>query len=107
MRSCSWDKLLLQSCLLLAFATEQSAALPFSLPSLAAFTAGSSPHRAASTPDLHFTYPTFKTVKAGTPFNITWAGASGPTTLAVHQATADGVGRESIIASKLHSYIIY
>lgn len=58
--------------------------------------AGTNP---SSTP-LHFTNTEFD-IAAGSPFNVTWTGAKGTTTLSLQQGDANSISTADVIACKL------
>lgn len=47
---------------------------------------------------LKFTNPSFADLTAGAPFNVTWSGASGTTTLTLQNGTASGIQTVGVIA---------
>jgi len=67
----------LQLCFLLAFVIGKSAAI------------------------LNFTNPTLSGLTAGVPFNVTWSGASGTSTLALQNGTASSLNTVDVISCML------
>ncbi|KAF8866900.1 hypothetical protein BDZ45DRAFT_177804 [Acephala macrosclerotiorum] len=47
---------------------------------------------------LNFTNPSFSDLTAGAPFNVTWSGASGTTTLTLQNGTASSITTVGVIA---------
>ncbi|KAL2075465.1 hypothetical protein VTL71DRAFT_408 [Oculimacula yallundae] len=81
---CYWKRSLLQACLLSFFAVEKTtAALAFTNPSLAGLT-------------------------AGVPYNLTWSGAAGSTTLTLQNGTENTFNDVEIIATGIQqSFIVF
>ncbi len=50
---------------------------------------------------LVFTNPSFSDLTAGAPFNVTWSGASGTTTLTLQNGTANNINTVGVIACTL------
>jgi hypothetical protein len=57
--------------------------------------------KTTATVGLQFMNPTFEGITAGQPFNLTWANASGTTTLTLQQGGANGISDVSTIACKI------
>lgn len=49
---------------------------------------------------VEFTNPTFSTITAGKPFNLTWSGADGPVTLTLKDGPSTALVTVNTIASK-------
>ncbi|KAK0125561.1 hypothetical protein ONS95_000432 [Cadophora gregata] len=72
---CDWRRALLHTCLLSIFAFQKSAAA------------------------LAFTNPSLAGLTAGAPYNLTWSGASGTTTVTLQNGTANDLEMVVVIAS--------
>ncbi|KAH6724318.1 hypothetical protein BKA61DRAFT_27450 [Leptodontidium sp. MPI-SDFR-AT-0119] len=81
---CYWKRALLHVSLLSVFAIEKSAAA------------------------LAFTNPSLAGLAAGAPFNLTWSGASGTTTVTLQNWTANSLDTVNIVASGVvESYLLW
>ncbi|KAI9048990.1 hypothetical protein LZ554_006839 [Drepanopeziza brunnea f. sp. 'monogermtubi'] len=116
MRTHTWDRVLVGLFVFAAYAPARSAAVPLSRPNpipipIPIPNPWGDAMRAASLSlplPLHFTNPVFSSLEAGTPFNITFSGASGPTRLRLQNSRgARDDDADTIAAHITNSYLIW
>ncbi|KAJ5042820.1 uncharacterized protein L3040_004213 [Drepanopeziza brunnea f. sp. 'multigermtubi'] len=113
MRTHTWDRVLVGLFVFAAYAPARSAAVPLSRPNpipILLPRGDAKPRSLALDPDLdlHFTHRVFSSLEAGTPFNITFSGASGPARLRLQNSQVARVDDADTIAAHItNSHLIW